>query len=131
MLKEAVVFKGYTADSTKDGTSHEPVRVRAKSVYYVVVVPYVNLWNSSISGREGLLTVPANIVVEIVLVTILTHLLIKGKLPAFVRIRNICPWFEGTIDSDSVIVDLVASANHDMEWPVLMRAQNVVPKSRT
>jgi hypothetical protein len=131
VLKEEVVFVRNTANSPEYSALHEVIGVRAEAVNDVMVVPDVDLWNLAVRSREGALAIPPDVVVEVVLVAVIAHLLAEGILAALVWVANGRPFLERAIDTHSIVVDLVASTNHDMERPLLVHAEDVVPKRRS
>lgn len=130
VLKEEVVFVRDTTDSSEDGALHEVVGVGAESVDDVVIVPDVHLSNLAVGSRERLLAIPPDVVVEVVLVAVGAHLLAEGVFASFVGARDVRPRLQRAIHSDSVIVDLITSSNHDVKRSLLVHAQDIVPERR-
>lgn len=115
MLEKAVILERNAANPPKHGAFHEVVGVGAKlqgrcqlriasgregtySINNVVVVPDVNLWNRRICRRKCPSTEPANVVLEVVLVTFCSKIFSEWIFASLVRICNCCPTFQWTID---------------------------------
>lgn len=61
----------------------------------VVVVPDVQLGNLGVGCFERLLSIPAGIIVEVVVVTLGPHLFIEGELSALPWVGNVRPRLKG------------------------------------
>lgn len=131
MLEEAIVLERDTANATEDGTFHELVSVRAETINDVVIIPDIDLRNRSVGRRKRFSAIPADVIVEVVLVAILTHLVVEWKDTTFVRVGDLCPGFEWAIHSNAIIVNLVTPSDHDMKGTFLVGAQDVIPEGRT
>ena len=95
-----------------------------------MVIPDIQLWNGAIGTLEWLLSIPIDVIVEVVVITSGTHVLAKGEMLSLPGITNVRPFLQGTIHSNTIIVDLIAPANHDMERLGAVHAEDVVPESR-
>src|SRR3569833_1009364 len=73
---------------------------------------------------------PADVVLQIVVVALLTQLLGEGVLETLLRVADVGPLSQGAVDADAVVVDLVAASYYDVERRVLVLPQHVVPQSR-
>ena len=129
MLEQEVVLVCNSTDSSENSAVHEVVGIRAETIDDVVIIPDVDLGNLAVGSRKWLVAIPLHVVVEVVLVALIAHLLVKGKFASLVGVSNICPGLQRPIDSYTVIVNLITSANHDMEWFLFVHADNIIPES--
>ena len=94
----------------------------------IMIVPNVDLRDLSVRRREGLRVVPSDVVVVVVLITLRPQIFVERKVSSSLRIANVSPRLERTIYSDTIIVYLIASANHDVERLLSMNTQNIIPE---
>jgi hypothetical protein len=87
-----------------------------------VVVPDVDLGDLAVSSGEGRVAIPLDVVVVVVFVAVGTHLLAEWEFPSLMRTVDVGPGLERAVYSHSVIVDLVASSNHDVEGSLFVHA---------
>lgn len=148
MLEKHVIFVRASTDSAEDIASHELVDIGPKAVDNVVIIPNIDLRSThrgqqSNMGRRGttrthsrnlpvgrcewLGRIPANVVLEIVVVAFGTQFLGETVLSTLVGIRYSRPCCQRPIYSDSVVVDLIAATKHDVEWHLAMPSHNIVP----
>jgi len=92
-----------------------------------VVIPDVDLGNGSVCRGEGLSAVPSYVIVIVILVTLGSHLVVEGEMSPLMRVADVDPWLERTIDLDPVVVDLVTTTYHDVERPLFVNAQDIIP----
>lgn len=130
MLEETVVFEADTAYASKDGASHEMIRIRAEPIDDIVVVPDVDLRYLRIRRSERLGAIPSNVVVEVIFVAVFPHALIKWVVSSFGGIGNPRPLFQWPIHANSIVVDLVTTADHDMEGFLMVDSQDIIPQHR-
>jgi len=121
VLEKTVVFETHSTNSPEDRTLHKAVGVGAESINYVVVIPDIDLWYCGIRTSKWFCAEPPHIIIKVVLVTLGPQLLVKWIIPPLFRIADGCPLLEGTVNSNSVVVDLVAATNHDVERTLRMR----------
>ena len=95
-----------------------------------MVIPDVDLRNLGIGRGERFGRVPSNIVLEVVLVTLIAQVFTEKIVPPLLGVGNGGPLLQRSLDPDRVVVNLVASADHDMKWTLLVRPQDVVPERR-
>jgi len=131
MLEETVIFETNTTNASEDRAFHEVVCVGAEAINDVVVVPYVDLGDCGVPACERFSAVPSDIVLEVVLVALSPYLVAKGKCLSLVRIANRSPGLERAVDSNSIVVDLIATTYHDMEGTLFVGSEDVVPESRS
>lgn len=110
MLEEQVVLVSSSADATEDIAFHEVVNVRAEAINDVVVIPKVERRNLSVHACEWLGIVPANVVGEVVVVTLLSELFWEWILATLLWVRDLSPWSERSVDTNAVVVDLITAA---------------------
>jgi hypothetical protein len=78
---------------------------------YIVIVPKVELGNLPVGTCEWLCRVPSNIVVDIVVVAFLAQRFWEREVSPPLRVRDVSPWPKWTMDSDAIVVYLIASAD--------------------
>lgn len=110
VLEEEVVLVCYTANAAENVAFHEIFDVGAKAVNNVVVVPEVELRNLSVGSGEGLGGVPTDVVGDVVIVAFFAELLWEWVVAALAWVGDPGPWIERAVDTDAVVVNLVASA---------------------
>lgn len=110
VLKEKVVLVGSSTDATEDIAFHEVIDVRAEAVNDVVVIPQVERRNLSVHASEWLGIVPADVVGQVVVVTLLSEPFWKRILAALARVRDLSPWSEWSVDTNAVVIDLITTA---------------------
>lgn len=96
-----------------------------------MVIPDIDLGNLAVGRRERRCIIPAEIVLEIIIITLSTKLLWEGVLLTLLGVADARPSAQGTVDSDAIVVDLVTTSHHDVERRSFMLAHNIVPQSRT
>lgn len=128
VLEEQVVLVSYTTNTSENSTSHEVISITAETINNVVVVPDIKLRNLTVGEGKGLGSVPADVVVEVVFVTLCAELFVEREMSSLVRRTNVSPGSQRTVNSDTVVVDLVTTTNHDVERLLLMHAQDIVPE---
>src|SRR4051812_39259356 len=119
-----------SANTPEHSAVHEVVGVGAEAIDDVVVIPDIDLGNLAVGSRKGLVAIPPDIVVVIVLVAFIAHLPIERIFASFVRVANVGPGLERAIYSHSVIVDLVASTDHHVKGSLLVHTEDIVPQYR-
>jgi hypothetical protein len=78
---------------------------------YIVVIPDIQLGDLAIGIRKGLSRVPADVVLQVVVVTLLAETLRKRMVLPLLGVADVGPVVERTGDADAVVIDLVAAAN--------------------
>ena len=111
MLEEHVVLPRRRPDAPKDVALHELVDVGAEAVDDIVVVPDVELGDLAVGHGEGAGRVPADVVLEVVIVAVLAQLLGEGVLAPLLGARDVGPLAQRALDADAVVVDLVAASD--------------------
>ena len=76
-----------------------------------MIIPNIELRNHAVRRGKRLRRVPPQVVSEIVLITLLAQFLWERMILPFLGIRNIRPFRERPIDTDAVVVELVAATN--------------------
>lgn len=160
MLEEHVILVRKTTNSSENITAHEVVHVGAEAVddlcslagrfmnptrqTHVMIVPDVDLGNLSIDRRKRRRVIPADVILQVVIVTFSTQRLRKRIISALLGIANVGPGTQRTADTDTfvyqqqfrllssfgnptIVVDLVTSSDHDVEWDGSMFPYNIVP----
>lgn len=56
-----------------------------------MVIPDIQLRDLCISSLEGFCSVPANVVVEVVVVASGPHIFVEGEVPTLYRVANVSP----------------------------------------
>ena len=115
MLEQAVILECHSTNSSKDGTLHEMIRVRAEAIDNVVVIPDIDLRDLPVRSFERFVAVPTNVIGIVVPITLSSHFSIEIMVAPFMRVRDFRPSLQRTIHTDAVVVDLVATTYHDME----------------
>src|SRR5204863_9951307 len=128
VLEQAVILEGNAPDAAKDGTLHEMIGIGTESVNDIMVVPDVDLGYLRVCTGKRLRPVPLYIVIEIIIIASCSHLVWERMYSSLMRVGNFGPGFQWTIHPYSIIVDLVATANHDMKRPFLMNPKHIVPQ---
>ena len=166
VLEQHVVLVSSAANAPEDVALHELVDVgteaiddlrgqyfpypRGKRGTYIVVVPDVQLGNLAVGIRKRLGRVPADVVLQVVVVALLTEGLRERMVLPLLGVADVGPVVERAGDTDAVVVDLIAAANpatvsttnqylifsrtkdvlHDVEGSLLVFAQDIVPQRR-
>ena len=127
VLKQAVILEGDAANASKNSTLHEVIRVASETVDDIMVIPDIDLRNLRIGSGEGLGAIPCNVVVEIESVACGAHFIIEWIFFPFLRIGDVRPGLQRSLDSDTIIVDLIPTANHDMKWALGVFLEYILP----
>lgn len=75
-----------------------------------MVIPKIERRNLSVHAREWLGIVPADVVGEVVVVTLLSELFWEWIVATLFWVRDLSPWSEGSVDTNAVVVDLITAA---------------------
>lgn len=96
-----------------------------------MVIPNVELGDLPVRIRERLDVVPPNVVFQVVIIALDPELLRERILSAFLRVADISPRTERAIDTDSIIVYLVATSDHDVERHLAVFSHHIIPQGST
>lgn len=96
-----------------------------------MVIPDIDLWDLAVGRRKRSRIIPAEVVLEIVIVALGTKLLWEGVLLTLLGVAYVRPSAQGAVDSDAIVVDLVTTSHHDVERRSFMLPHNVVPQAWT
>jgi hypothetical protein len=93
-----------------------------------VVIPNVDHRNLGSGHTKEALREPHGVAIEIELLQLVLELQREASLVLLKRVLALRPLFEERcLTHYSVVVDLITSAKHDMEWPSLVVVQNIAP----
>ena len=76
-----------------------------------MVIPDVQLGNLPVGTRKGLGGVPADVVLQVVVVALLAETLRERMVLPLLGVADVGPVVERAGDADAVVIDLVAAAN--------------------
>lgn len=150
VLEEHVEFMRASTDPAEDIALHEIVHIGPEAINDIMVVPDVDLGhgceclisllpahalprrttylgNLPVGRRKRLGRVPADIVLEVIVVAFCTKLLGESIVSALLGVRDGCPGCQRAADANSIIVNLIAATEHDMEGHFGMASHHIVP----
>ena len=128
---EMIALVSHSANSAKDSTAHKVISVGAETINDIMVIPDVQLSDAAIGTLERLLAIPANVIIEIIVVALGAQFLAEEEIASLLGIANSGPFSQRTVNSHAIVVDLITATNHDVKGLVAMDAEDIVPKSGT
>lgn len=96
-----------------------------------MVIPDIQLRDLTVGSGKRLGVEPAQIVLEVIVIALGAQLLGERIVPALLGVLDVGPRSQRAAYSDAVVVNLVATPDHNMVRPLLVFPDDVVPEGST
>ena len=125
--KLSATHPSHSSVATSDATTSS--RETSSGSKLTVVIPHVYHWDLGVGHAEKTLRKPHGVPFEIEGLQLFTHRQRKVSFVFMMWIFDLKPRPEkGALAHDSVVVNLVSSANHYMEWSRLVTIEHISPE---